>query len=470
MSLPVLRTQRIVLRTGAMANELDALKPGAELDGFTLGERLGAGGMGALFRVTRTADQRPLVMKLPRVGPDEPSESIIGFETEATILPTLKGPHVPAFVAGGDLGGTPYLVMEWIDGRTLENLLAGGKLEPTEVARIGAALADALHSVHQQGVRHLDVKPQNAMLRADGTVVLIDFGFARHARYPDLLDEETRFGVGSAPYVSPEQVLGTRNDLRSDLFALGVVLYELATGELPFGEPDTDVRNRLWLEPTPPSVLAPALPPWLQEIILRSLEPRAELRYQSAAHVAIDLRHPEQVLLTARATKTKRASLVSQLRRFLRARAEHATRKRTHAVPLDPTPIVLAAIDTTHLDDDRHTAMRFAVSQILALSLEFRLICLSVIAASEPSLEHLRRLRSWAAPLGLPSQRLSLHAIESSSPADVIVELARHNNVDLVVVGAPPQGGRAWSKSVASTVAANTRCSVHVVRVPKRGA
>ena len=159
-----------------------------------------------------------------------------------------------------------------------------------EAARIGAAIADAIHSIHQQDVIHLDVKPENIILIPDGTAALLDFGFAHHARYPDLLAEETRFAAGSAPYVSPEQILGTREDPRSDIFALGVVLYEMVTAKLPFGEPDTDVRNRLWLDPTPPAVHFPTVPPWLQEIILRCLEPTAALRYQTAANVAFDLR------------------------------------------------------------------------------------------------------------------------------------------------------------------------------------
>ncbi|HYQ25826.1 MAG TPA: universal stress protein, partial [Polyangiaceae bacterium] len=223
-----------------------------------------------------------------------------------------------------------------------------------------------------------------------------------------------------------------------------------------------------WLDPTPPATLVPDFPPWLQEIILRCLEPRAELRYQSAAHVAFDLRHPEQVALTSRAEKSSRAGLVSQARRFLRAHAEHAARLRSPAPLPSRTPILLVAIKTAHMEDERHQAIRFAISQMLALSTEFRLICLTVIPPSASSLEHLVTLRHWVEPLGLSARRLSLHAVESEQPADVIVEIARYNNVDVLVVGAPSQGGRAWSQSTASTVTARVNCSVHVVRVPKR--
>jgi serine/threonine protein kinase len=448
--------------------DIKELKPGANIDGFTVGKHVHAGAMGSLFRVVKAGLDRPMVMKVPHLGPHQPTESILSYETEAMIVPALKGPHVPPFVAAGDITGTPYLVTEWIEGKNLEDLAQQAPIAPTEVARIGAAVADALHSLHQQDVVHLDLKPENVILRDDGTAVLIDFGFAHHARFPDLLAEETHFGVGSAPYVSPEQLLGTREDRRSDLFALGVVLYELATGKFPFGEPDSDVRNRFWIDPAPPATVARDLPSWMQEIILRCLEPRAELRYQSAAHVAFDLRHPEQVSLTGRATKNKRAGLISHLRRFLRARAEVGPRLRSPGPLLSRTPILLVAVDTAHIDDPRHPAIQFAVSQLLAHSREYRLICLTVIPPEATSLDHLVRLRHWAAPLGLPTQRLSLHAVESSSPEDVIVDLARHNNVDLVVVGAPSEGGRAWAQSVASTVTARAGCSVHVVRLNKK--
>ena len=440
---------------------LARVQRGAEIDGFVVGDHIHSGAMGTIHRVTRDGTTVPMIMKVPRVGPNEPPEGIISFETEATVLPALKGPHVPRCVAVGDLARTPYLVTEWVEGDSLD------RIANADVPQTGAAIADALHSIHQQDAVHLDVKPANIIIERDGTAVLVDFGFAHHARYPDLLAEETRFGAGSAPYISPEQILGRRDDPRSDVFALGVVMYELLTGRFPFGEPDTDVRNRLWLDPLPPCPDQP----WLQEIVLRCIEPDPLLRYQSAAHVAFDLRHPEQVPLTNRAVKASRAGVFGQLRRFMRARSSYGARLRHRTVRPSGFPIVMVAVDTMNLDDRRHPALQRVAGQILSLSAEFRVICISVVPAdpgaeSNAQLEHLIRLRHWTEPLRLPPQRLSLHVLASANPAEALLEFARLNNVDLIVLGAPgPRDTRGWWRSVASTVTANAHCSVHVVRV-----
>ena len=455
----------------------------AELDGFRLGPCIHSGAMGRIFRVTGPDRGFAMIMKVPRVGPGEDSEGLISFETEAMILPALSGPHVPRFVAGGNLAKAPYLVVEWIEGESLEHVLKGGPLSTDEIAPIGAAIADALHSLHLQDTIHLDLKPENMILRNDGEVVLIDFGLAYHAHFPDLLAEEQRFASGSAPYVSPEQVLGTRSDPRSDIFALGVVLYELATGALPFGSPETiaGLRDRLWRDPVPPSVRAPEIPSWLQEIILRCLEPDAEDRYQSAAHVAFDLRNPDQVALTARSSKASQAGVIEQARRWWRARSNRPGPSRLPKSQVGATPIIMVAVDTTNPEDERQPVLQRTTAQTLARSSEFRLICVSVIArasaaehasdgesASGTYLEHLVRLRHWVEPLRLPARRLSLHVIEAANPENALLEFARRNHVDLIVLGAPhpAQLGLAWWRSVASRVTANAHCSVYVVRVP----
>lgn len=461
----------------------EQIAPGAVIDGYRVGERIHVGAQSQIFRVSGPIRDFPIIMKVPRIGPLEPSENLISFETETVILPALSGPHVPRFVAAGDLAKTPYLVTEWIEGESLESVLKRGALPPPELARTGAAIADAAHSLHRQNAIHLDIKPDNIIVRPQGGIALIDFGLAHHARYPDLLAEEKRFAAGSAPYVSPEQVLGTRSDRRSDVFAVGVVLYEMATARLPFGVPATmaGLRDRLWLDPVPPRTRSPDVPPWLQEIILRCLEPRADDRYQSAAHLAFDLRHPEQVALTARALKSGRPKLLAQVRRWWHARGEPL-----RIVPdahRSAAPIIMVAVDTSNPDDPRQRPMQRTTAQVLSLSPEFRLICVSVIrggpraevsregeGASGIHLEHLVRLRHWVEPLRLSAQRVSMHVIESARPENALLEFAHRNHVDLIILGAPgptQQAPLAWWRSVASSVTASAHCSVHVVRVPE---
>jgi nucleotide-binding universal stress UspA family protein len=460
------------------------LQQGAVIDGFCLGAHIHSGAMGDIYRVSGPETGFPLIMKVPRFGDEQSIEGLLAFETEVMILPQLSGSHFPRFVRAGDISDNPYLVLEWLDGRSLASILKSGSMPPDEVARVGARIADALQSLHLQDTIHFDLKPDNTILRPDGRICLIDFGLAHHARYPDLLAEERRYTAGSTPYVSPEQVLRTRSDPRSDLFALGVVLYEMATGELPFGVPESmaGLRDRLWLDPVPPRVRRAGIPPWLQEIILRCLEPHAANRYQSAAHVSFDLRHPSQVLLTARAGKSRQSGLLTQVGRWWRARTSAPV---THQLPrmlVSNAPVILAAVDTTHPEDERHPALRRVIAQVLTLSAEFRLICVSVIrggpgAQSQSDgddmarlpVDHLVRLRHWVEPLHLPAQRLSLHVLEAASPAGALVDFARQNHVDLIVIGAPDpdQQALAWWRSVASGVTANAHCSVHVVRVPR---
>ncbi|HSN16153.1 MAG TPA: serine/threonine-protein kinase, partial [Anaeromyxobacteraceae bacterium] len=274
-----------------MAGELEI---GATLEGFRIEQQVHSGGMAVLYRVSRPGAEFPLLMKVPRLGHGEPASSLISFEVEQMVLEALKGPHVPRFVAKGDLARFPFIVMEHVEGKSLQEWTARAPIPAEEVARVGVAIAEALLSIHLQDAIHLDLKPSNVMVRPDGQAVLVDFGLAHHGYFPDLLAEEYRRPIGSAPYISPEQVAGGRSDPRSDLFSLGVVLYELATGQLPFGTPTSEggIRQRLWRVPVAPRALVPGVPEWLQEVILRCLEVDAGQRYPSASQVAFDLSHP----------------------------------------------------------------------------------------------------------------------------------------------------------------------------------
>jgi nucleotide-binding universal stress UspA family protein len=226
------------------------------------------------------------------------------------------------------------------------------------------------------------------------------------------------------------------------------------------------------------------MPPWMQEIILRCIEPQADSRYQSAAHVAFDLRNPEQLALTKRGSKLLRASIFSQMRRWWHARRAEVSQHVVSQSQASTTPVIMVAVDTTNPDDPRQPVLRRATAQTLSLSPEYRLICVSVVRAAPVAigatdnesaagihLDHLVRLRHWVEPLRLPTWRLSLHVIESTRPESVLLDFARRNNVDVILLGAPSptQHSLAWWRSVASTVTANARCSVYVVRVPEPG-
>ena len=211
----------------------DIFQEGKVIDGFTLGEEIHRGGMAILYSATKDGINIPILLKIPRVGRDQPVESLIGFETELTILRALKSPFVPQFLGAGNMATRPYIAMERINKIPLEKLIQEkSKLDIDQAIIIGANLAKAVQSLHAQDAIHLDLKPENILIDDQGNVSLIDFGLAHHARYPDLLAEEMRKGIGSAPYIAPEQVLGIRNDYRSDIFSIGVILYEMLTGEL----------------------------------------------------------------------------------------------------------------------------------------------------------------------------------------------------------------------------------------------
>jgi len=456
-------------------------EPGEHVGGYLVGERIHAGGMGSLYRVSGPEPGPPLVMKVPRLGYDEEGGNVIGYEVEQMVLGALSGPHVPRLVAAGDLATQPYLVMEYVEGRSLEEWARRAPIPAEEVARLGAALATAIHSLHAQEAIHLDVKPGNVIIRPGGEAVLVDLGLARHAHFPDLLAEETRGPVGSPSYMSPEQVMGERGDPRSDVFALGVVLYELATGELPFGAPASfpGLRQRLFSDPPPPRALVPSVPPWLQEIVLRCLEPDPDARYATAAQAALDLKSPDQVAVTERGRRTRRLGIGTRLRRWLRVVGREPAAVSRPSLQLANAPIVLAAIATQHENEALFRALRDAVRRLLEKDERARLACVTVVrtpaalggsgeedSATGIRVKHLQRLRDWAGPLRLPARRVSFHVLESTDPAEALLEYARMNQVDHVVLGAPPPGPPlpGLVATVSTTVAARAPCTVTVVR------
>lgn len=456
------------------------LRPGDMIDGFRLIEILYRGGVGALWRVSRPDIEMPIAMKLPLLDPGDDPLAIVSYEAEQMILPRLSGTHVPRFVAGGDFDG-PYIVMELIYGQSLRERLDNLPLAPDEVADLGARIADALGELHKQRVIHLDVKPSNIMLRENGDVVLLDFGLSRHLDLPDIPAEEMEGPIGTGSYIAPEQVLGVRHDPRSDLFGLGVLLYLLATGRQPFGEPRTVAqwRRRLYVAPAPPRRWQPGIPAWLQEIIVHCLEVAPHDRYQSAAHLAFDLRHPELVTVTARAARTGGAGMLTMLRRWIRQ-----ARTRIALLP-EPRPafgggsIIMAAVDLNEDYAQLSAALAKAVARLIESEPNARLACVNVMKLArvmpdkfeDPDgrnlhLLRLSELKHWAAPLQHLPNQITYHVIEGFDPAVALIEFARRNKVQHLVMGARNSAPlRRYLGSVSSKIIAEAPCTATVVRV-----
>src|SRR5438270_6964353 len=355
-----------------------SIEPGAVIDGFTIAERVHRGGMATLWSVTRPDIAAPLLMKIPRVSEGEDPAAIVSFEMEQMIMPRLSGPHVPACYATGDFARQAYIVMEPIPGFTLYRRLADLPLGYEESIAIAAKIAAALADLHRQNVIHHDIKLSSIMFRPSGEAVLIDFGLSHHNHLPDLLQEEFRLPFGTAPYTAPERLLGIRDDPRSDLFSLGVLLYFFTTGVRPFGETYTlrGMRRRLWRDPHPPRRLKPDYPPWLQEIVLRCLEVDPGLRYPSASQLAFELAHPDQIKLTARLERAKRDSLSTVWRRRFNRGLTQPKPKSDVAAHLAASPIVAVAVDTLEGAPALNEALRVTAARILATLPSARLACL----------------------------------------------------------------------------------------------
>jgi serine/threonine protein kinase len=456
---------------------------GAVIDGFTIGERIHSGGMATLWSVTYPGIAVPLLMKIPRVSEGEDPAAIVSFEMEQMILPRLSGPHVPACYGTGDFARQAYVVIERIPGKMLYGRLGDLPLAFEEATVIVGKVAAALADLHRQNVIHHDIKPSSIMFRPSGEAVLIDFGLSHHNQLPDLLQEEFRLPYGTAPYMAPERLLGVRDDPRSDLFSLGVLLCFFTTGVRPFGESETmhGMRRRLWRDPVPPRKLRSDYPPWLQEVVLRCLEIEPVWRHPTASQLAFELAHPDQIKLTVRSERLQRDPLSTVLRRRFNRGLTQPKAKSDLAAQLASGPIVAIALDIGEGSDTLNEALRVTAARILATLPAARLACLSVLKLGRITIDrtldeqgnnkHIDRLvtlRHWASPLKLEESRLSVHVLEAIDPAAAILEFAEINHVDHIVIGARQNSMlRTLLGSVSAKVAAEAACTVTVVRPPR---
>jgi eukaryotic-like serine/threonine-protein kinase len=262
-----------------------------------------AGGMASIYRGTDVVSGATVAIKIPR--PELESDALFfeRFHREADIGRKLDHPGVVKVLPAED-DSRVCMVMEWVEGRPLRDVLdKEKKLSPERAGRIALRICDALGYIHDHGIVHRDLKPDNIMIDAEDRIKLIDFGIAREAGARRLTFAKLTKSMGTPDYVSPEQVKGKRGDARSDVYSMGVIFYEMLTGEVPFRGPNPLVamNQRLVANQPPFSDNGNEIPAPLREIIRRAMEREPAKRYSAVRQFVWDLEHPEEIAVAEHA-------------------------------------------------------------------------------------------------------------------------------------------------------------------------
>ncbi len=274
------------------ATPASALPAGQVVAHYRILQKIGSGGMGVVYEAEDIRLGRHVALKFLSEKVVQAKEALARFMREAQALSALHHPNICTIYEIEEHDGQPVIVMELLEGRSLKEVLRNGPLPADTLRGLGSQLADALDAAHSKGIIHRDIKPGNVVVNDRGQAKILDFGLAKFTSPHSLLAEDgdevlTRMGVhpGTAAYMSPEQVRGEELDARSDVFSLGIVLYEAATGKKPFTGKNTVLVMNAVLKgaPAPPNELNPSLPQDIGKAINQALEKDPSMRFQSAA-------------------------------------------------------------------------------------------------------------------------------------------------------------------------------------------
>ena len=280
-----------------VAGNNEALKPGTKLGPYEILSRLGAGGMGVVYRARDARLERDVAIKVLPLGLLADKATRKRFRKEALALARLNHPNIAAVYDVGEQEGTDYLVMECVPGKSLAEEAKRPSQPEKEAVALGTQIAAALEEAHEQGVVHRDLKPGNIMVTPKRQVKVLDFGLAKILRAASDLSATESFAqadnmAGTLPYMAPEQLRGEPADARTDVHALGAVLFEIVTGSRPYREDSVPQLTDAILhrQPVTPRALNARVSPEMERIILKCLEKERENRYQSAKEIGVDLR------------------------------------------------------------------------------------------------------------------------------------------------------------------------------------